>query len=221
LVHYVVGRILAHLPPQIEREDLLSWGVIGLLTAADSFDASRGTKSETYAVAKIKGAILEFLRQEDWVPRSLRAKARALERAHAELEQKLGRQPEMSELAAHLGLNAEEYDHLLAQVSQLTLTSLDSLLCEQEIAGATTPVWGRRAHEETPGQRLEEREMRRILREAIQQLPQREALVMSLYYYEGLTLKEIGAILGVTEARVCQLHTQAIVRLRSRLGSLE
>lgn len=132
LVNYVVGRILASLPPQIERDDLLSWGVLGLLAAAQTFDAERGAKFETYAVARIKGAILEYLRREDWVPRSVRSKARKIEQAQMQLEASLGRPARAEEIAAHLGIALNNYDRMLAQVSGLTLVSLDAFLADQE-----------------------------------------------------------------------------------------
>ena len=220
LVNYVVGRILASLPPQIERGDLLSWGVLGLLAAAQTFDAGRGAKFETYAVARIKGAILEYLRREDWVPRSVRSKARKIEQAQMQLEASLGRPARAEEIAAHLGIALNNYDRMLAQVSGLTLVSLDAFLADQE-PEHMTPLSGKPPlPEQSPLQGVEREERRRALRRALCDLPQREALVISLYYYEGMTLKEIGRILGVTEARVCQLHTQALLRLRGKLRAL-
>jgi RNA polymerase sigma factor for flagellar operon FliA len=220
LVNYVVGRILASLPPQIERDDLLSWGVLGLLAAADSYDSGRGAKFETYAVAKIRGAILEYLRREDWVPRSVRSKARRIEQTQQELERLLGRPARAEEIASHMGISLVEYDRLLSQVSGLALMSLDAFLADQEpehmvsAAGKAVPM------ERSPLEGVEREERRRLLRAAVLDLPEREVLVISLYYYEGMTLREIGQILGVTEARVCQLHTQALLRLRGRLSGL-
>lgn len=220
LVNYVVGRILASLPPQIDREDLLSWGVLGLLSAAQTFDPTRGAKFETYAVAKIKGSVLEYLRREDWVPRSVRGKARRIEQAQATLEAKLKRPATAEEIADLLGLSLEQYDRLLAQVSSLALVSLDAFLADEDSERAGHAAPKTLATEQTPLAALEREEKRRLLRTAVRELPERELLVISLYYYEGMTLKEIGRILGVTEARVCQLHTQALLRLRGKLRAL-
>lgn len=219
LVRYVVGRIMVELPAHVDRDDLVSHGTIGLIKAVDRFDARRGVKFETYAIAVIRGAVLEALRQEDWVPRSVREKARRIQTAVAQLEVELGRPPEEEEVADALELTAVEYARLLGEVSVVTLTSLEGAL-DAEGDGAIRPMDSSSETAHNPERLYGETAKREILTEAIGQLPERERLVIALYYQEGLTLKEIGKVLEVTESRTCQLHTQALLRLRGRLERL-
>jgi RNA polymerase sigma factor for flagellar operon FliA len=218
LVKYVAGRVAVGLPQNVEHADLVSYGIFGLIDAVEKFDPERGYKFETYAIARIKGAILDELRSIDWVPRSVRAKARALEKAYAKLEGQLHRTPSDEEVAAELGLSDEQFQALLGQLSFVGLVALDELLSvsgergESMTLGDTIPDAG-----EGPVGAYEVEEMRQLLAESINRMPEREKIVLTLYYYEGLTLAEIGQVLGVTESRVCQIHTKAVLQLRSKI----
>jgi RNA polymerase sigma factor for flagellar operon FliA len=220
LVKFVAGRVAAGLPQSIEQSDLVSYGIFGLIDAIDKFDPGRGFKFETYAIARIKGAIIDELRSIDWVPRSVRAKARAVERAYSKLENELKRTPDDREVAAELGMSEPELNHVLSQVSFVGLVALDELLSASggDRGGSSTvgDTIADRAHD--PVEAFEVDEMKHLLADAINRMPDRERLVLTLYYYEGLTLAEIGAVLGVTESRVCQIHTKAILQLRSRFA---
>jgi RNA polymerase sigma factor FliA len=220
LVKFVAGRVASGLPQNIEQSDLVSYGIFGLIDAIDKFDPGRGFKFETYAISRIKGAIIDELRSIDWVPRSVRAKARAVERAYSKLENELRRSPDDKEVAAELEMNEEELNHLLSQVSFTGLVALDELLGRQQASETGSATVGDtiadRAHD--PVELFEVDEMKHLLADAINRMPDRERLVLTLYYYEGFTLAEIGALLGVTESRVCQIHTKAILQLRSRLA---
>ena len=221
LVKFVAGRVAAGLPQNIEQSDLVSYGIFGLIDAIDKFDPGRGFKFETYAISRIKGAIIDELRSIDWVPRSIRAKARAVERAYSKLENELRRSPEDKEVAAELDMNEEELNQVLSQVSFTGLVALDELLGRQqqsEGGGSATvgDTIADRAHD--PVEAFETDEMKHLLADAINRMPDRERLVLTLYYYEGLTLAEIGDILGVTESRVCQIHTKAVLQLRAKLA---
>ena len=222
LVKYVAGRVATGLPQNVEQADLVSYGIFGLIDAIDKFDPGRGYKFETYAIARIKGAILDELRSIDWVPRSVRAKARALEKAYAKLEGELHRTPTDEEIAAELEMSDEQLQTTLSQISFVGLVALDEMLSvggdrgESITLGDTIADGG-----EGPVAAYEVEEMRHILADAINRMPERERLVLTLYYYEALTLAEIGSVLGVTESRVCQIHTKAILQLRSRLTEPE
>jgi len=219
LVKFVAGRVAAGLPQSIEQSDLVSYGIFGLIDAIDKFDPGRGFKFETYAISRIKGAIIDELRSIDWVPRSVRAKARAIERAYSKLENELKRTPEDKEVASELGFTEPELNHVLSQVSFVGLVALDELLAAggSDRGGSSTvgDTIADRAHD--PVEAFEVDEMKHLLADAINRMPDRERLVLTLYYYEGLTLAEIGGVLGVTESRVCQIHTKAILQLRGRL----
>ena len=220
LVKFVAGRVAAGLPQNVEQADLVSYGIFGLIDAIDKFDLERGFKFETYAISRIKGAIIDELRSIDWVPRSVRAKARAIERAYSKLENELKRNPEDSEVAGELGLSQRELDQTLSQISFTGLVALDELLggaASGERGGATlgdTIADGAN----DPVEAFEVDEMKHLLADMINRMGDRERLVLTLYYYEGLTLAEIGQVLGVTESRVCQIHTKAILQLRARLS---
>jgi RNA polymerase sigma factor for flagellar operon FliA len=222
LVKYVAGRVAVGLPQNVEQADLVSYGIFGLIDAIEKFDLERGFKFETYAIARIKGAILDELRSIDWVPRSVRAKARALEKAYAKLESELHRTPNDDELAVELGMSEDQLQSTLSQISFIGLVALDEMLSvggergESMTLGDTVADAG-----EGPVAAYEVEEMRQILAEAINRMPEREKIVLTLYYYEGLTLAEIGQVLGVTESRVCQIHTKAVLQLRSRLAASE
>jgi RNA polymerase sigma factor for flagellar operon FliA len=219
LVKFVAGRVAAGLPQNIEQSDLVSYGIFGLIDAIDKFDPGRGYKFETYAISRIKGAIIDELRSIDWVPRSVRAKARAIERAYSKLENELRRSPEDKEVAAELGVTEDELATTLGQISFVGIVALDELLSAGSERGSGATVGDTIAgggHD--PVEAFESEEMRQVLADAINRMPDRERLVLTLYYYEGLTLAEIGNVLGVTESRVCQIHTKAIFQLRSRLS---
>ncbi|MCU1465699.1 MAG: polymerase, sigma 28 subunit, SigD/FliA/WhiG, partial [Actinomycetia bacterium] len=219
LVKFVAGRVAAGLPQNIEQSDLVSYGIFGLIDAIDKFDPGRGYKFETYAISRIKGAIIDELRSIDWVPRSVRAKARSIERAYSKLENELRRSPDDKEVAAELGVTEGELATTLGQISFVGVVALDELLSAGSERGSGATVGDTIAgggHD--PVEAFESEEMRQVLADAINRMPDRERLVLTLYYYEGLTLAEIGNVLGVTESRVCQIHTKAIFQLRSRLS---
>ena len=223
LVKFVAGRVAAGLPQSIEQSDLVSYGIFGLIDAIDKFDPGRGFKFETYAITRIKGAIIDELRSIDWVPRSVRAKARSIERAISKLENELKRSPEDAEVAAELDMTETELAGVLSQISFTGLVALDDLLVASgtdRSGGATVAdTISDGAHD--PVQAFEVDEMKHLLADAINRMPDRERLVLTLYYYEGLTLAEIGQVLGVTESRVCQIHTKAILQLRGRMAEPE
>jgi RNA polymerase sigma factor for flagellar operon FliA len=220
LVKYVAGRVATGLPHSVDQADLVSYGIIGLIDAIEKFDLERGFKFETYAIARIRGSMIDELRSIDWVPRSVRAKARQIEQAFATLEGRLKRVPTDAELAEELDCSESELQTMLGQISFTGLVALDELLGGAERDGTTT--LGDSITDGSPGPlaAYEVTEVRERLADAIRGLPEREKVVVGLYYYENLTLAEIGTILGVTESRVCQLHTKAVLHLRVRVGSL-
>lgn len=221
LVKYVASRVAVGLPQNVEQADLVSYGMFGLIDAIEKFDLERGFKFETYAISRIRGAILDELRSIDWVPRSVRAKARALEQAYAKLENELRRTPTEAEIAVELDLTDDQLQTTLSQISFIGLAALDEVMGggergESMTLGDTVPD-----RNEGPVATFEVVEMKEILAEAVNGMPEREKLVLTLYYYEGLTLAEIGRVLGVTESRVCQIHTKAVLQLRSRIQATE
>lgn len=218
LVKITAGRVVTNLPPNLEREDLYTAGAMGLIKAVDQFDPGRQVKFETYAIALIRGAILESLREEDWVPRSIRERAKTLERSFFELEIKHGIPPTESQVAEHLGISLDELNKMMTETGRGTVLSLDDLILGSEGSerlhlSDVIPDDGK-----GPVSDVEMRERVRQLGVAIDRLPERERLVIVLYYYEGLTFKEIGRVLSVSESRVYQLHTQAVLRMRGYLG---
>lgn len=211
LVNYTVGRMLVGLPLTVERDDLLGYGTIGLIQAMEKYDPQHQTKFETFAQLRIRGAIIDSLRQQDWMPRPLRQQSKQVERAMAELETRLGRSATEQELARELGMDRADLQKLLASTNH-QLTSLEDCLAGSE----GSPIEERLAGDEarSPYALCESSERIEQLALALERLPERERLLMSLYYFEELTMKEIAHILGVSEPRVCQLHSQAIKRLR-------
>jgi RNA polymerase sigma factor for flagellar operon FliA len=221
LVKITAGRVASGVPPSLDREDLISAGVIGLIRAVDQFDSSREVKFETYAIALIRGAILELLRGEDWAPRSVRDKIKLLERTYAGVELQLGRPGSDDEVAEALGTTQDGLHKMLSDVAQASVLSLDEMLFSSE-PDATLRVVDTVEDTSASGDTTlaaEKRERRQALNTAVKRLPEREHLVLSLYYYEGLTFKEIGKILTVSESRVFQLHQQAMMRLRGYLSA--
>ncbi len=221
LVKYVAGRVSAGLPHSIEQADLVSYGIFGLIDAIEKFDTSRNIKFETYAITRIKGSIIDELRSIDWVPRSVRAKARAVERAYAKLEAELLRTPTDTEVATELKISEDELQQIFNQISFVGLIALDEVLSSGsgERGETTTLVDTIPDKGEGPVAAFEVEEMKQLLAGAINRLGDREKIVLTLYYYESLTLAQIGEVLGVTESRVCQIHTKAVLQLRSRLSA--
>ncbi len=217
LVKITAGRVISKLPPSLERDDLVSAGIMGLIKAVDQFDTKRQVKFETYAIALIRGAILEMLREDDWVPRSIRERVKTLERTYTQLEVKLGRPATETEMAEELGMQPEEYQKLLVETGRTSLLSLEDILVGND-SGEKLHL-ADVIHDEAapPSLEAELHERKRMLGKSIDRLPERERLVIALYYYEGMTFKEIGKILTISESRVYQLHTQAVLRLRGYL----
>ncbi|GAM09677.1 RNA polymerase sigma factor FliA [Geobacter sp. OR-1] len=217
LVKFLVGKIAAQLPHHLDREDLMSAAVIGLITAAERFDPTRGVQFKTFVEQRIRGTIMDELRSQDWLTRSLREKFKRLEREFAVLEQKLGRNPTSEEVAAAMEMDLQEYYQLLEEVHFLSVVSLDDSWEDEEGSpfGLLDVLEDDRVV--SPQNQLMARQMVDGLSEAIEGLPEKERIVVTLYYYEELNLKEIGAVLSLTESRICQLHSQAIMRLRTKM----
>lgn len=215
LVKITAGRLVTSLPGGLDREDLISAGVIGLIKSVDQFDPTRDVKFETYAIALIRGAILEMLRDEDWVPRSIREKLKALDRAILALDSKFGRPATEHELAETLSMSPQDINELMVRMGRTNVYSLDETLGSGDGDDNIRYVETIIDENANPSGETEGRELRRILASGVDKLPERERLVVSLYYFEGLTFKEIGRVLGVSESRVYQLHTQAMTRLRT------
>ena len=221
LVKFVAGRLGATLPSHVDEQDLVSYGLLGLIGAIERFDPGREIKFETYAIARIKGAIIDELRSLDWVPRSVRTRAREIERAIGELERTLMRAPTDAEISEKVGITEEELGDSLTEISRTSIAALDELWSP---SGSGDQISLIDTIEDQSGPNpevsLEQTELKEALGEAISRLPEREKLVVTLYYYEELTLREIGEVLGVTESRVSQLHTKAVLRLKARLSGV-
>lgn len=219
LVKITAGRVVANPPPSLEKDDLISAGVVGLIKAVDQFDPERNVKFETYAIALIRGAILEMLRKEDWVPRSVRERVKQLERTYAELEREFGRPATENEVAGAMGMEMDAFFVLLAETGRTHLISLDDVLMGEEGPEKVRLLDLIQEEGTGPAAEAELQAMKETLSHSIDRLPDREKLVIALYYHEGLTFKEIGKVLEVSESRVYQLHTQAVVRLRNYLSN--
>ncbi|OGN28815.1 MAG: hypothetical protein A3A33_03485 [Candidatus Yanofskybacteria bacterium RIFCSPLOWO2_01_FULL_49_25] len=219
-VKYLAYRIAVGLPPSVDVEDLVHYGVIGLLDACEKFDASKGVKFKAYAETRIRGAILDGMRSTDWVPRQVRKKRRTLEAAFRRVEQRLGRPAEDHEIASAMDMTLDEFQELISDVQGLSLGSLEELLPDGEDRGLMLR-YGAEPDGRTPDVLFEREELRNILMEAIDHLPPKERLIVVLYYYEEMTMNEIGKVLGVSESRVSQHHTMAILRFRRRLARKE
>jgi RNA polymerase sigma factor for flagellar operon FliA len=220
LVKFIAGRMASGLPSHVEEADLISYGLLGLIGAIERFDPDREIKFETFAVARVKGAIIDELRSLDWVPRSVRARAREVERAHAALEAELQRAPTDAEMAAKLKIEIDEFNDSLLEIANSSVLALDDLwtFADPEGVGGQISVLDTIHDPNAVDPEIEAHvsELKDRLADAIESLPERERLVVALYYYENLTLREIGEVLGVTESRVSQLHTKAVLALRSR-----
>jgi RNA polymerase sigma factor FliA len=221
LVKYVAGRVGVGLPQNVDQADLVSYGLFGLIDAIDKFEPERGFKFETYAISRIKGNILDELRAIDWVPRSVRAKARQIEKAYAKLEAERHRAPTEDELAEELDMTQEQLQVSLSKISFVGVVALDEFVGSSDRDGGATLGDTIATGDEGPSDVFEVQEMRSLLGDSINKLPEREKVVLTLYYYEGLTLAQIGEVLGVTESRVCQIHTKAILQLRSRMQAAD
>ncbi|MFQ5417356.1 MAG: FliA/WhiG family RNA polymerase sigma factor [Myxococcota bacterium] len=222
LIRYIVNRIAVRLPSHIDLDDLHNTGVIGLMDAIEKYDPDKNCKFKTYAEFRIKGAILDQLRSLDWVPRSIRQKSRRLERAYGEVEQRLGRMASEDEVADSLGLQIEKFHELLNQVRGVSLINLEEIRgtnSDGDRTGTFADIV-EDVNSENPFASLKLTEMKTVIADTIGSLPEKERLVVSLYYYEDLNMKEIGGILGITESRVCQIHTKTVLRLRSKLKGM-
>jgi len=219
LVRYIVGRVTVTLPEGVDREDLVSAGIIGLIKAVDRFDPTRGVKFETYASTVIRGEVMESLRARDWAPRSLRRQGREIARTIGELEMQLGYPPSDEEIAEALEMDVEQYHELLGKISGTLVLSLDEMMDDQSHLRPRLMKSDQDVSYTNPADVLEQAEIQQMIAQAIEQLPEREKHIVALYYQEELTLREIGEVLGVTESRICQIHAQAISRLHGYLAS--
>jgi RNA polymerase sigma factor FliA len=223
LVKYVAGRLGSGLPSHVDESDLVSYGLLGLIDAIERYDHTRDVKFETYAIQRIRGAIIDELRSMDWVPRSVRSRARDIEKAIAQLEAQLLRAPTDEEIAKKLGVSEVELDDSLLEISRSSIAALDELWASPTGSGDAVALVDtiEDPHSVEPGGEIEKTELKELIGESISSLPEREKLVITLYYYEELTLREIGEVLSVTESRVSQLHTKAILRLKARLAGAQ
>lgn len=222
LVRYVAGKMAMSVPPSVEIDDLVSAGVVGLIDAIGKYDPGRDTKFETYAVSRIRGAIVDDLRSLDWVPRSVRRKARMVEEAYSQLENELGRAATDAEVSKKLNMSVTDFRTTVEEIVSAGLLSLDDFVGNQD-GERTTRIIDLVCSKDdaSPSAPVEIEEMRDMLAGAIMNLPDKERTVVALYYYEEMTLKEIGRTLGVSESRVSQIHTKAMLRLRGRLRSVQ
>jgi RNA polymerase sigma factor for flagellar operon FliA len=219
LVKYIANRIAVNLPASVDRDDLISSGIFGLVKAVETFEPERGFKFETYASHKIRGAILDELRALDWIPRSVRQKARELQQVYAKLENELGRIPYDDEVCKALNISLKEFEDILSEISPATLVSLEEALPDRDADSKELRVIDtiEDPGSENPLKELSFNEVKNILKEAIASLPEKEKLVIALYHYEELTLKEIGVVLDISESRVSQIHSKVILKLRAKL----
>lgn len=213
LVKNIAERMAMRLPPHISKNELESAGIIGLFDALDKFDASIGIKFQTYAERRIRGAMLDELRRMDWVSRSVRQDMNRIENTIIQLSQRLGREPDDDEITAEMGIEMESYHKMLDRAKGAGLLSLDEIMQD----GVSPRSYFCAAEDLSPFEALEIKELKQIVADALAQLPQKEQIVMSLYYYEELTLKEIAHVLELTESRISQIHSKVIIKLRSKL----
>ena len=218
LVKYVAGRVAISLPPNIEMGDLVSYGILGLFDAIEKFDVEQGNKFETYAVTRVRGSIMDELRKLDWAPRLLRRRAKEVERKCRELEEKFGRTATDVELAQALNVNVDDLNNIYSELNSTSFLSLDEVWQNDD---GNKPISRLQTIEDSLISNqlvyLQKNEARDIIIESLNELPEKEKLVMILYYYENLTLKEIGQVLSVSESRICQIHTKVVLRLRGML----
>ena len=221
MIKYVANRIAMRLPPHIEVDDLISVGVLGLMDAITKYDSSRGAKFKTYAEFRVRGAILDELRSMDWVPRSIRQKASQVDKVVQGLQAKLRRQPEDEEVAKEMGLSLDQFHETLNETKSIPIFSLEDLGIAKE-SGDQQSLLDCLAGKADADPQTQVRlvELKEIIAKAIDALPEKERLMVSLYYYEELTMKEIGAVLDITESRVSQIHSKAVYRLRTKLKAI-
>ena len=215
LIKYVAGRLSMYFGTNVEFDDLVGYGAFGLIDAIDKFDINKGVKFETYASLRIRGSIIDSIRDLDWVPRSLRQKNKELEKVYAELENEIGHSASDSEVAQKMGISMDEFYKLLNDVNVSSMMSLEEFMEQNYERGLGIPS---EDIEDKPEDYVQNSELKQILAEAINKLPEKEKTVISFYYFEELTLKEISAIMNVTESRISQLHTKALLRMRGKLG---
>jgi len=215
LVKYIAGRLSIYFGQNVEYDDLVGFGVFGLIDAVDKFDVNKGVKFETYASLRIRGAIIDSIREMDWVPRSLRQKNKELEKAYREIENELGHSASDKDVADKMGVSLEEFHKLINNMNLTSIISLEEFLEQNYEIGVEPPA--AEVHEQ-PERHAEIAEIREILGDAIDRLPEKEKKVITLYYFEELTLKEISVIMKVSESRISQLHTKAVLRLRGKLA---
>lgn len=222
LVRYVAGKVASGMPNSVEFEDLVGFGVFGLIDAIEKFAPEKGVRFKTYAVTRIYGAIYDELRSLDWVPRSVRQKSREIEEVIHKLEAQLGRTASDKEIAADMGISLEEYHNITLKISGSSILSLNDIWYTSDDNDSISIIESIEAPSSLqPDTVIEKAEVKRIIIDAINTLPDKEKKVLILYYYENLTLKEIGHVLAVTESRVSQLHTKAIIRLRAKLTHIK
>ncbi|NCN04209.1 MAG: RNA polymerase sigma factor WhiG [Spirochaetales bacterium] len=221
LVKYVAGKVAVGMPQNVEFDDLVGYGVFGLFDAIEKFDPEKHVKFKTYAVTRIRGAIFDELRSIDWVPRSVRQKGREIEEAVRKLESSLGRSATDSEIAKELGMNNKDFEKAMMKVSGTSILSLNDVWYTGDDNDKVSIADSIESPQNlNPDTIVEKEEIKRVIVQAIQELPDKEKKVLVLYYYEDLTLKEIGKVLEVTESRVSQLHTKAIMRLKAKLTNV-
>ncbi|MBN2299324.1 MAG: FliA/WhiG family RNA polymerase sigma factor [Deltaproteobacteria bacterium] len=221
LIKYIASRIAIRLPPHIDLNDLINAGVIGLIDAIEKFDASKQIKFKTYAEFRIRGAILDELRSMDWVPRSVRQKARKVEDAYARLEYNLGRPASDEEVAQEMKVDIDSFHKLLSETASVSLLSLDDLgEDDSDLSKRNLLEYILQDDKDWPSSKIRFAEIRDMVAKSIQSLPEKERMVISLYYYDELTMKEIGHVLKFTESRVSQIHTKAVLRLRSKMHKI-
>lgn len=217
LIKYIASRLASRLPSHVATEDLVSCGIIGLIDAIEKFDLSKNVQFKTYAEFRIKGAMLDELRSLDWVPRSVRRKVTELENAFGEMEKKLGRSPNDEEVAENMGMDLEDYYRLVDETKAITFLDIDLLRQRSPEVMDTSIIGSISLDEEDPYAAISLAQVREVVAQAISQLPEKEKLTVALYYFEELTMKEIGEVLGYTESRISQMHSKAMLRLRAKL----
>jgi RNA polymerase sigma factor for flagellar operon FliA len=220
-VKYIASRLVAGKPPGVENEDLVSYGVLGLIDAIERFDPSKGLKFETYATLRIRGAIIDELRKISWIPKSAFSKLSALNHARSELEGKLNREPTLKELSEQMNLSTEEVKSIETYVNYVSVISLDEVFFKSDEDDLHFKNIIEDENSPQPDKILEDDEKMQMLKQGIEMLPDKDKVILNLYYYEKLTLKEIGRVLDVSESRVSQLHSRAIVRLKENMKKLK
>lgn len=217
LIKYIANRLAARLPSHVSIDDLISCGIIGLIDAIDKFNPAKNVQFKTYAEFRIKGAMLDELRSLDWVPRSVRRKSTDLEHAYADLEKRLGRPARDEEIAHALGMSMEEFHGLLDETKSISFLDIELLRQNAPDAEPSSLIESLCVNDSDPFTSISLEQIRRLLARAITELPEKERLAVTLYYYEELTMKEIGLVMGYTESRISQMHSKAMLRLRTKI----